>query len=438
MMQWLAGLGISTYNRYAAALEHRDYRTMWLANASAQAAAWALIVSRAWFVYDETGMSSDVAIVTFAAMAPAFIVPAIAGVLADRLDRRTLLGYTYLLNLAANLVLALLAFTGMLEVWQVVLLSALNGVARYAAMPVSQALVPNLVPRDVLLNALSLNAATNHLSRLIGPGIVTPVLVLLGAPAAFLVCILFYLLSWWQVMQIKARSTGGAGSGGSFAGQFIAGVRYIASQPLIAMVTILVCFHCALTMAFESALPAFSNEVLRDPAGFGILMTAVGIGSSLGSIYIGGVRSALVRGRMMLVMGLLSGLGQVVLAFAPNLVLAWCAALVMGWTQAAFMTLGQAITQSLADDQFRGRIASVNTMSFQGLMALMNLVNGFFVDSFSASWVLMVNGAMFVGIMLLSFLVATPRRVYLSGIPAEAHAMPREWAPAASPAATRR
>ena len=94
------------------------------------------------------------------------------------------------------------------------------------------------------------------------------------------------------------------------------------------------------------------------------------------------------------------------------------------------MTLGQAITQSLADDRFRGRIASVNTMSFQGLMALMNLVNGFFVDSFSASWVLAANGILFVGIMLLSFLAATPRRVYVSGLPAEAHALPRGWAPA--------
>ena len=297
MLHWLIELGVSTHNRYAVALEHQDFRTMWLANASAQAAAWALIVSRAWFVYDETGMSSDVALVTFAAMAPAFIVPPIAGVLADRLDRRTLLGWLYLVNLGANLLLAAIAFAGLLEVWHVVALSLINGAARTAKMAVAQALVANLVPREVLLNALSLNSATNHLSRLIGPGIVTPVLVLLGAPAAFLICTLLYLLSWWQVTLIQTRSTGGAGGGHSFVGSFVEGVRYITSQPLIAMVTILVCFHCGLTMAFESSLPAFTNEVLRDPAGFGILMTAVGIGAAAGSIHIGGVRSALIRGR---------------------------------------------------------------------------------------------------------------------------------------------
>src|SRR5258708_15164144 len=92
-------LGQATANRFGSAREHRDDSNMWLANFTAQAAAWGLIVSRAWFVYDEMGMSSGVAITTFAAMAPALIVPPIAGVLADRFDRRKLLAGTYLLNL---------------------------------------------------------------------------------------------------------------------------------------------------------------------------------------------------------------------------------------------------------------------------------------------------------------------------------------------------
>ncbi len=144
MFTYIANVAVAAHKRFAMALEYRDYRNMWLANFSAQAAAWALIVSRAWFVYDEMGMSSDVAITTFAAMAPAFIVPPIAGVLADRYNRRTMLGCTYLMNMLVNLVLALLAFSGTLEFWQVVVLSALNGTARYAQMPVSQALSANL------------------------------------------------------------------------------------------------------------------------------------------------------------------------------------------------------------------------------------------------------------------------------------------------------
>lgn len=427
MINFLVNIALSTRDRYALALEHRDYRNMWMANFSAQAAAWALIVARAWFVYDDTHSSSNVGIATFAAMAPAFVVPAIAGVLADRFDRRTLLGYTYLLNLGVNLFLSALAFAGVLDFWHVVALSLLNGTARYAQMPISQALAANLVPRDVLLNALSLTAATNHVSKLLGPGVVTAVLVWVGPAPAFLVCSLGYAVGYFQVMRIRSQPprVRAVAEGGNAATDFIDGFRYIASKPLIAMVIIIVCFHCSLTMAYESVLPGFTQQKLDDHSYFGVLLTAVGVGSALGSIHIGGVRSPLVRGRLLLVMGILSGAGQMLLALAPNLAVAWFAAFIMGWNQAAFMTLGQAITQSLADDAYRGRIASINTMSFQGLMALMNLSNGVFAESLGAAWVLWANGALFVVVMLLSFVVATPRRVYLTGIPAEAHAAQR-------------
>src|SRR5438876_10472839 len=104
----------SSLNRYTAALEYQEFRTMWLASLAAQAAAWALIVARGWLVFDMTGSSMAVGLVTFAAMAPMFFMPPIAGVLADRWDRRTLLASTYAINLFHNLALAILAATGVI------------------------------------------------------------------------------------------------------------------------------------------------------------------------------------------------------------------------------------------------------------------------------------------------------------------------------------
>jgi len=104
----------ASLSRYTAALEYRDFRTMWLASLAAQAAAWALIVSRGWLVFDMTGSSMVVGVVTFAAMAPMLFMPPIAGVLADRFDRRNLLAATYAVNLVHNLILAVLATTGLI------------------------------------------------------------------------------------------------------------------------------------------------------------------------------------------------------------------------------------------------------------------------------------------------------------------------------------
>jgi MFS family permease len=412
-------------NRYAAALAYQDFRHMWLANLSAQAAAWALIVGRGVLVFDRTGSSAWVGITTFAAMGPIFLVPPFAGVLADRFDRRNILAYTYAANMASNLMLALLVFTGWLEVWHIVALSLVNGVARATQMPTSQALAANLVPRHTLLNALSLTQATQHASRLIGPGLAAPLLMLHWLPAAFLMCALFYGIGWLQILQIETRSTGGAGAGEGFVTNFVNGLRYAWSEPLIRMVLVLVFFHCGLTMAFESTIPGFVHEHMsphNHDGGFATLMVGVGVGGLIGSIYIGGVSSAVTRGRLLLLTGILSGIGQVMLGFTSTMPAAFLAAMVMGGADAAFMTMGQAITQSLAQDEFRGRLASINTFSLGGVMAVMNLSNGFVSSHYGSAAILLWTGGLFVVIMLLSPLAMTPRRVYTSGIPAEAGA----------------
>ncbi len=429
----LAEVARSTLGRYGTALEHRDFRNMWLANVSAQAAAWALIVTRGWLVFDKTGSSGWVGITTFAAMGPLFFVPPFAGVLADRFDRRSILKWTYLANLTHNLVLAVLAVTGALDVWHIVLLSFVNGIARAVQVPTSQALAANLVPREKLLNALSLNAATQHGSRLVGPGLATPLLAFFGAPAAFFLCTGFYALGLVQIMRIKTRSVGGVKKGESFTKNFMAGMRYSWSQPLIRMIIVMVMFHCGLTMAFESLIPNFVSEQFHvgaasgamamdsdaSASGFGLIIMGVGAGALVGSVAIGGIQSTLARGRLYLIMGVLSGVGQVMLSFMPTMWSAVVAAAVMGGSQAAFMTMGQAITQSLAADEFRGRLASINTFSLGGVMSLMNLANGFFGGRYTAASILAVDGLVFVGIMVVSFALATPRRVYVDGIPAD-------------------
>ncbi len=413
-------------SHYLAALEYRDYRMMWTANISAQSAAWALIVARGWVVYDMTHSSMDVGIVTFAAMAPLLVVPPIAGVLADRFDRRTILGWTYAINLTHNLVLALLVAFGSIQMWHIILLSLVNGVARAGQISTSQALAANLVPREKLLNALSLNAATQHASRLVGPGLISPLLAIVGAAPAFFMCTILYAIGWIQIMRIKTKSVGGIRKGENFFKSFGQGVSYAWSQTYIRMILVMVFFHCGLTMAFESLLPHYAHHQLGGSAGaFGILMTGVGIGSLIGSIFIGGIQNSISRGRLYLVMGLLSGLGQVMLMFSNNMAMAITAVIIMGGSQAAFMTLGQAVTQALAADEYRGRLASINTLSFGGIMAVMNLAYASIGGYYNPGVVLAVGGLAFTAMMLLSVLNSFTRKVYINGIPTELSAKPQ-------------
>ena len=163
-------------SRFLAALAYGDYQTLWTANFFAGAAAWALIVARGWVVYELSDSSSWVAVVTFAAMIPRVLVSPFTGYLSDRFDRRRVLTVMFAVNLTHNLVLGFLMWSGNAEIWHLVVLSVVNGSARAAQMPAGQALIPNLVPRELLLNAISLNQATMHGSRLLGPLAIAPLL----------------------------------------------------------------------------------------------------------------------------------------------------------------------------------------------------------------------------------------------------------------------
>ena len=446
-MHTLNGFVRAIFGRYVAALEFPEFRTMWFAHLAAQAAGWALIVARGWYVFDLTQSSFVVGLVTFAAMGPMMIMPPIAGVLADRLDRRTLLASTYAINMIVTLLLAVLAVFGALNEWLLLVLTVANGFARATQQSVSQALAANLVPSHRLLNALSLTAATQHMSKLIGPALVAPILGLLGVAPAFFLCAGLYGLGWLQILRVRTRSTGGVKQGDSWAASFTAGLGYAWHQPLIRMVLVMVFFHCGLTMAFESLLPAYYTEQFggvravaasvaahhdhdapaivaaganSEATGFATLLTAVGFGALIGSVFIGGIESSLARGRLYLIMGVLSGLGLLLLAVAPNLVVALVAAAIVGASQAAFMTMGQALMQSLAANEFRGRLASLNLFSFGGIMAMMNLGNGALGTQFSPAAILLVDGLLFMGVMVVSLVFATPRRIYVNGMPARA------------------
>jgi len=197
---------------------------------------------------------------------------------------------------------------------------------------------------------------------------------------------------------------------------FVGGLKYVYARPVLRFMLVLVFLHCGLTMAFESLLPTFSHDHLTlDPSGFGTLMMGVGTGAFIASVFVSGIQTSKARGNMMVSMGLLSGLGQVALAMTGNLWFAFVAAAVMGGAQAAFMTMGQAVTQSIAADEFRGRVASINSFSLGGVMAIMNLLNASLAQSMRSASLLLAEGLIFASVIVVSLSLVTGRRVYGRG-----------------------
>ena len=404
-------------HRYGVALQYRDFRWVWLGSLGGQSAYWALIVARGALVLEMTGSSALVGVTTFAAMAPRFIMPPLAGYMADRFDRRAVLATAYGFQLGHAVVLTALAFADVLVVWHIVVLSLLNGSFRTFQMTATQTLIPNLVAREHWLNAIAMNQVSLQGSRLVGPGLIAPALLLYGPSAAFLASTAFYIVGIAGILAIRTRSTGELSSGARIGASLWVAARYAWSDPQLRALFILIALHCAMTMSFESMLPVLARDVLGDTdAGTSYLMMGVGAGALVGIIGIAGLQSASGRGRLLLITGVFSGVSMVVLAVSSSATTALLGTAVMGASQAAFMAVGSAMVQSLAPDGMRGRITGLNQINVGGTMALVNLVNGFAADEFGAPNVLWVLGAGFLAVVIVSLAVGTVRGIYRGAI----------------------
>ena len=411
--------------RFLAALHYRDYRTLWIANLCAGAAAWALIVARGALAFEIMDSSLWVGVVTFMAMAPRVFTTPLIGFIADRFDRQTVLSWTYGFNLTHNVILALLVMFGEVGIWHLVVLSLINGILRSAQQTTTQSLVPNLVPRERLLNAVALNEATQQGSRLFGPLAIAPLLALfgvvgdggnasnVGVSAAFWLCSVFYGLGLIQVLRITTRSTGKIDPNRSFFQNLAAGFVYTYQHPMLMAMVLLAVGHCSLTMSYESMLPAISQEKLgAGSAGFSYLLAGVGAGALVSSVFLAGIRNESTRGRVFLFFALTSGLGPIALALSTNRELSIAATVFMGVNQAGFMTITHAIIQSIVPDEIRGRISGVYSVHVGGSMALANLTNGSLSDLLNAPLVMAAGGIIFIVLIASSVGLSPLRRIY--------------------------
>ena len=412
-----------TANRFLPALAHRDFRHLWFAALSADAGAWAVIVARGWLAYDlaDENRSASVGLVIFAAMIPYVLVPVFAGFLADRMVRRDLLAWAMGFQIIIHIATAVLALLGVVQIWHLVVIAFVTGSAMATQVAGLESLTANLVPRRDLVNAYALVNAAFHGTRLLGPGIIAPVLALLDIGWAFAIAGAAYLIAIVLVLRIETRSTGVIESARGHFRNLVEGFIYAYRHPVLVRVFALVIFHCALTMSFESLLPVISDARLgTDAFGVGMMNVTVGVGALLISLVIAPLSTPHRRGRLLLLNGIISGISPLGLAFAPTLPLAMLATAFMGASQAGFMILSSILIQSVVPDGIRGRVTSIYILHAAGIMSIANYRIGDFADRYGPEWVLSLAGGGFVAFMVLTALERRTRGIYIRGVAVEA------------------
>ena len=395
----------STLRRLFPAMQSTDYRRLFYSTGLSAISLWAMIIARGWLAGDITNSGWAVGVVYFAAIGPWALAP-FAGALADRYDRAKVVMISRVGAGALALALAALAFTGTIEFWNLIVITVFSGLVRSAEMPAQAALLPNTVARTALLSAITLASMMQFGSRVIGP-VAGPVLEHFGPGWVFVGAAALLGLSVLQMSRVKVRSTGGLASSGKSvirdaASHLKEALRYLGEARSVRLLIGLTALHCMLAMSFDALLVVFSKEVMGGGATeFSYLVMGVGGGALVATIALSMVPDGPIRGRLMLITGLLSGLTLPILGLATSLPMAIAGAALAGASQAMFMALSSVMIQAVLPDAIRGRVMSLYMMFAGGIMAVMILSNALASDYVSTRYLLTIPGIVFFFALIL-------------------------------------
>jgi MFS family permease len=351
-------------------------------------------VAMAWLVYRLTESAFVLGVVGFAGRLPFLFLAPLAGVAADRWDRRRILVVTQSLSMVQAVLLAALVLVGVVEVWHVIVLATLLGVLESVDTPARQSLYIHLLddPKD-LANAIALNSSVFNLARLVGPAVAGVLIALVGEGWVFGLNALTYLsmLVALRLMTIPPqRLTSGSAS---VLRNLREGFGFAWNYPAIRAVLLLIATSSFFAVPFTVLMPVFATEVLGGgPGTLGILMTAQGAGALAGALFlaarvrVGGMGPLIATAAALFGIGLLFfGMSRTIWLSLPLLALAGFGLMVQSASSNTFL-------QSAVSDALRGRIMSLYTMAFIGTLPLGSLYAGWLADWIGAPATVMIGG----------------------------------------------
>src|SRR6476620_9151092 len=269
------------------ALRNKNYRLFFSGQSISLIGTWMTRIATSWLVYRLTGSALLLGVVGFAGQIPSFLLAPFAGVLVDRWNRHRLLVVTQVLALLQSLTLAVLALTGLIKIWHVIVLSIFQGLINAFDMPARLAFVVEMVEkREDLANAIALNSSMVNAARLLGPSIGGIVIAAVGEGWCFMADAISYLavIASLLAMKINARMTRPTKDANMFA-QLYEGWTYATRFAPIRDLLILLALVSLVGVPYTVLMPVFANDILRGgPSTLGWLMAASGIGALAGAL----------------------------------------------------------------------------------------------------------------------------------------------------------
>jgi MFS family permease len=379
--------------RLLRALGHRNFRLFFAGQGISLIGTWMQQVALAWLVYELTRSPFWLGLVGFAGQIPTFFLAPVAGVLVDRHNRHRLLLLTQTLAMVQAALVALLAWSELIAVWHILLLSTFLGLVNAFDMPARQAFLNDMVTdRTALANAIALNSSLVNGARLIGPALAGLLLAEAGAAVCFLVNAGSYVavLAALLAMQVPTREPV---PGGRLVRGVSEGFVYAFGFPPIRSILLLVSLMSLAGMPYTVLLPVFATDVLGGGARtLGLLSAATGVGALAAGLLLASRRSVLGLGRWIAFSPGAFGLLLVAFGLSRSLGLSLLLLVGLGFTLLMHLAASNTVLQTIVDEDKRGRLMSLYTMAFIGVAPLGSLLFGVVADAAGASTAVLAAG----------------------------------------------
>lgn len=337
------------------------FRTLWLGMFFSLGAMQIEIVSRSWLAYDLSDSALILGLVAMARSIPQVVLSPLAGVWADRFDRRQLLLISQTAMLVLALGNALLVHLGIIEIWHLFALGLLQGIAFPFTMPARTAFMSDLVGKEHMANALALDSTGRNLNMIAAPSI-AGVLLAINPTLAFYAITIMYGFAVYTLFKLPKGSRGGATKGGAFT-QMLVGFQYIWSNRVLATYILLALVPILIGMPFQQLLPVFQKDVLEvSPSALGLMYTMVGVGALAGSLGAAYYANSPRMGIAQIICGIAFGIVLTLFALSPVFVLSLALLLLVGLTSQTYLTINRSLLMLNTDPSLYGRVTSVYVM----------------------------------------------------------------------------
>jgi predicted MFS family arabinose efflux permease len=395
----------STLNRVFKAFQYRDFRLMWIGACTSSIGTWMQIVAQGWLIYRLSHSPRLLALDQFLAGIPIFLLSLIGGVVADRVERRKILLVSQYIQMASAGTLTVLVIFGLQHVWPILCLSFVSGLAQSFGGPAYQALIPTLVDREDMPNAIALNSIQFNLAVTVGPALAGLALARWGEKWCFGLNALSFLAPIISLSIISARFLPEKSTESMF-DSLKQGIRFVRKQGSMEALIVLAFAMTFLSMPMRTYIPVFVKDIFhRGPTTYGNLLSLMGVGSICGSLAVASSGNISRKGRFALLGLTCMGAGISVFAFSKWLPLSYATLLLVGAAMMAVFATVTSLVQLITTNEMRGRVMSVYNCAFRGGMPMGNLISGWLVPLFTAPVVLGVNGALLVLVALYFLMV---------------------------------